>query len=130
MDIYKSFSTDPQLESKGVWSPMGDADLLIGRSGNRAFSKKFSKLYEQNQRALDVKGDEADAIAEKIMCQSLAGTVLLGWKNVQFDGVEMEFSVENAEKLLMIKDFRAEVTKRSDEFENYKLVKEAELEKN
>lgn len=130
MDIFATYAVNEDLENNGTWVEMGDARFLVARAGNKAYSKMFTKEYERNQRALDRKDAAADELAERLMVKVIAKTILLGWENVKFSGVDMPYSVENAEKLLAIKDFRRDVMKMADDFDAYKAVKAGEDEKN
>lgn len=130
MDIFATYAVNEDLENNGTWVEMGDARFLVARAGNKAYSKMFTKEYERNQRALDRKDAAADELAERLMVKVIAKTILLGWENVKFNGVDMPYSVENAEKLLAIKDFRRDVMKMADDFDAYKAVKAGEDEKN
>lgn len=130
MDIFSTYATDESKETEGVWQEIGDAKFLIARSGNPNYVKKLSKLFEQNQKSLERKDDAADKLSEKLMVDVLAGTILLGWENVQFKGEALPYSHENAVKLLGVKDFRKQVVQLSDDFGSYKLKLEADQEKN
>lgn len=127
MDIFKVYATDEVKEKSGTWKTLsGKAKILIARSGNREYARLFSKLVEQNAEALATKDDAADAVADEIVIEVVAKTVLLGWENLEYDGAPIEYSYENAKKLLSIKDFRKVVMKHADDIENFLLAREAE----
>lgn len=130
MDIFATYAVNEDLENNGTWMELGDAKFLIARAGNRSYSKLFTKEYERNQRALEAKDDNADKLAEKLMIKVIAKTILLGWENVKYQGKDLAYSVENAEMLLAHKDFRREIVKMSEDFDAFKMQKEAEEEKN
>jgi hypothetical protein len=130
MDIFATYATDTAAEAEGVWVEIGDAKFLVARSGNPAYSKKLSRLYERNRKLLDMKDDNADALSERLMVEVLAETILLGWEGVQFKGADLTYSVDNAKMLLGIKDFRAQISKAAEDFEAYKVKQEADEVKN
>lgn len=126
-DIFKQFATDESLENNGTWFPLSDtAEILVARTGNKAYAKKLSALVERNQKLLDMKNDAADAKGEEIMIEAMAETLLLGWKGLSFQGQDIEYSVANAKKLLSLRDFRRQVMKFADDTDAYRVKVEAE----
>lgn len=130
MDIFKAYAVDETKEETGTWMEIGDAGFLIARAGNRKYIKLLSKEVERNQKALDCKDKAADELSDKIMVDVIARTILLDWKNVQYQDKALEYSVDNAKMLLAHKDFRREVMRLADDFSAYKLAKDEEDEKN
>lgn len=130
MDIFKAYAVDENKELNGKWMPLGDAKLLVARAGNRKYVKMLGTEVELHQKALDVKDEAADALSDRIMVKVLANTILLGWENIKYDGAELEYSLENAVKLLSLKEFRREVMKMADDFNAFKLAQQEESEKN
>lgn len=132
MDVFQSYATDEAKEVSGVWRDVGDAKLLIARSGNKKYGRLLSKLVEDNQALLDVKNDAADALSDKLMIDVMAETVLLGWKNLSFKGAALTdgYSSGDARTLLAVKDFRIAVDKLSREIDSYRVAQEAATEKN
>ena len=125
MDVFRQFATNEDQENTGVWREMGgDAKLLIARSGNRAYGRMITKLYEQHQQALEIKGDSAEALSDKIMIEVIAKTILLGWEGVEYKGKPLEYNLENAQLLLAVKDFRRHVTKLSEDIDQYRVKEE------
>lgn len=130
LDVFEVYATDEKLENEGTWRTIGGgAKLLIARAGNRAYSKMLTRLVNENQRDLDLNDEDAAALSDSIMRQVLAKTVLLGWENVGNKGAPMTYSVENADTLLAVKDFRALVSRLANEAEAYKLAKVAQVGK-
>lgn len=124
LDIHANYATDETLENEGSWKEIGgDAAILVARSGNRAYSKLMTKLYQQNQELLKLGDDAAERKSDEIMIQVLAETVLLGWRNLGYQKKPIDYSVANAKKLLAHKDFRRVVTSASEDLTAY-LVKE------
>jgi len=130
LDIFSQYATDEALENQGTWVEHGDAMFLIARSGNRKYIKLLSTEVEKNQQLLDKKDEAADALSDKIMINTLADSVLLGWENVGYKGAPLEYSKDNAKMLLGVKDFRRLVAKWADDITHFKAKQEAEQAKN
>ena len=134
LDIFEEFATDPTLETKGTWFPMGKGtELLIARAGNRAFNKLLMKEVEANKVVLDREDDEAEDLSDTIRARVMARTVLLGWRTKTADGFRdalaykgdvLVYSESNAEIVLQHKDFRNLVTEKSQQADAYKLKQE------
>ncbi len=128
MDVYTAFATDEEKEISGVWHQIGDgAEILVARAGNRAYTRKLTTMFDKNQRALDQKNEAADKLSDQILIDAAAEHLLLGWRGIQFKGVELTYSVENAKKLLAVKDFRALVNRLANDFESYRVRQEEAL---
>lgn len=128
MDVFATYSTDLKKEADGVWRDCpGGGKVLIARAGNRKYSRMLADLYEKNQRALDVKGDAADELSDKIMIDVMAHTVLLGWDGITFKKQALPVSPENAALLLGVKDFRLLIARLSNEIDSYRAAEEAVL---
>ena len=127
-DFFKQFASDEKMEIEGRWVEHDtETSFLVARSGNKHFNRLFSKLYQKNKVVLESKGDAAEAKSDEIMVETCAKTILLGWKgNVVFDGKDLPYTVENAKKLLALKDFRRVVASYADDFDSFKAVQEAE----
>ena len=126
LDIFTEYATDEAREENGTWFEVGDARLLIARINNKKYSRKMARAYDRNRKLLDRKDDAADALAEKIMCETLADSILLGWENLAFSGETFPYNRENAIKALGFKDFRKLVMDLAGDEAEFKLVREAE----
>jgi hypothetical protein len=125
MDLFNQFASNETLEVEGTKCPLGDSYLLVAREGNKAYRKVMSKLYEKNRALLDKKNEAAEELAEEIMIEAMATTILLGWgDSMQFNGKPFPYTVENAQTALRMRDFRELVNGFSRDFENYRLVQE------
>lgn len=127
MDISKEFSTDKAKEVEGVEVDLGDSTLIIARTGSPAYNKLVNKLFTANKRALDLKNAAAEELSDKLMAEVFAKTVLKGWKGIEENGAELPYSVENAQRLLMIKDFRAFVAEKANDMALYKAAVEEDV---
>jgi hypothetical protein len=137
MDFFAAYATDPKAELEGREVPWGGGiTLLIARAHNPKFTRMLAQQIEAHKHTLDQKEtDEQLATAEdrsnKIMAYVMARSILLGWTGpVEYQGQPLPYSVANAEKLLLIKDFQAEITKKSGDFRNFRVKVEEADEKN
>lgn len=136
MDFWNAYSTNEQAEVEGRYFENGDAEFLIARAGNDRYSRMISKQYEGNKHILDDKSSDAakatgEALAKKITIDVMSKSILLGWKgNVDWKGTPLPYTVDNAQKLLGLKDFQAWVVGKSGAYQNYLLAAEEEDAKN
>lgn len=126
MDIFKSFGTDAKLEEEGAWVSLGgNAKILVGRAGNKKYSRLLAAQVEKNQAVLDLKTDASDNLSDEIMIDVFAQSILLGFEALTFKGEAIEYSVDNAKILLAVKDFRTEVGKHARNVDNFRNAAEA-----
>lgn len=107
MSLYKQFKTNKELEKDGILLEYGlnskgqPICIRIARAGggNVQFSKRFEAKLKPFRR--QVQNETLDPqLAEKLVREVYAESVVLGWENVEDeDGNELPFSVENAIKL-------------------------------
>jgi hypothetical protein len=137
MDIFAQYATDPKAELEGrevSWG--GGITFLIARAHNPKYTRMLAQQFEAHKHTLEQKdSDEQLATAEdrsnKIMAYVMARSILLGWTGpVEYQGQPLPYSVANAEKLLLIKDFQVEVTKKANDFRNFRVKAEEADEKN
>ncbi len=134
MDFFKSYATDPKLEIEGVPSDFGGGvNLLIARMHNPRYTRMMTAQLETYKHTLEARDSDeqikaSDERSDKIMADVMSKSVILGWDGpVEYDGQPLPYNVENAAKLLAMKDFRAEVVRRSNDFKNYRFkVEEAD----
>lgn len=133
MDIFARFATDPQKEQDGISMPLDETTkLVIRRFGNEDYQALNRKLRERHKVVLegtDIK--LAEKTSMDILIEAMANHILVGWEGVTYNGTtELPYSVSNAEMLLKLKDFRDTVFVISNNAENYRFDKLAEIEKN
>jgi hypothetical protein len=125
LDIFDTYATDPALETAGAWFPLnGDAEVLVARAGNPKYLRALRTALEQNKSVLERDDAASEETAERITVGVMADTILLGWKNLGFKGVQLEYTPENAKTMLRVKDFRKRVTELSETFSAYKAGQE------
>lgn len=125
MDIFAQFATDEKLEVEGKWFPLSKtARVLVARAGNPNYTAALRKELEKNQLDLETSGPEADHLAEQVMVNVIASTVLLGWEGLSFQGKSVSHSIEMARTMLRVKDFRKKITGFSESFAAFKVKAE------
>lgn len=131
MDIFKKYATDATLEKEGVWVDIGEgARVRVARSDNPNFVKCLqskAKPYRVQSRNRTL----SDEVANKVLIETMAETILLDWDGIQKDGKTLPYSKENAVLLLTdLKDFRRIITELADESETFRKQEMEESEKN
>lgn len=131
IDLFAEFATDKSAEQDGVWEPYaGDIEFLIAREGNPAYNRMITALVRKHKRLLDSKTEAADAKSEELMIETLAKTILLGWRGTfLWKGKPMgDYTVEKAKEMLAVKDFKAWVTSVAADQARYKVQEDQEAE--
>jgi len=99
MDI-NNIKIDVDRQANGVWVDIDDeTSLCVARMNNPDFNRlveRLSKPYRYGFRKGLLEDEKANEILEKV----LAETVLVGWRGLKRDGVEIEYSAEEAYKIL------------------------------
>ncbi len=131
MDIFNLYATNEIQEQEGKEFDFGGGvTMKIGRSQNPRYQRMMTQLFEAHKHTLELKSTEEEVKAaedrsRKIMAEVMSKSVLLGWSGpVTYKGDDIAYSVDNAYKLLLIKDFQAQVAKRADDFKNFRQVTE------
>lgn len=157
MNIFDHYATDLNAEEKGRYFENGDVEFLIARSGNHTYNDMISTQFTAHKHILDQKDTPearaaANACADKINVMVMSRSILLGWRGlpkknadgtvIEVDGkpvmgalrdrtgAEMPYDVFTAGKILALKDFRAWVSGKADNFRNYLEEVKKEDEKN
>lgn len=122
MSLYKQFRTDEKLEKEGIFLELGVTDdgkpilIRIARAGgaNVAFAKTMEAKMKPYRRQLQTETLDSK-VAEKILMEVYAATVVLGWENVTDEhGKELNFTPENCVKLFTdLPDLYAEIQQSS-----------------
>jgi hypothetical protein len=121
MDIFTSFATDETLENNGKWRPLSKtAKILVARSGNDKYVELLRAKMQEAQLDLS-SGSEADEIAQGILIDVMAESILLGWEGLTYQGKEAPYSREMAKTFLKVKDFRKKVSAMAEDFEAFRV---------
>jgi hypothetical protein len=146
-DIFNQFATDPSKELEGVWHIIGPATrtledgkpdpqslprIRVARANNKKYSKLMVQEYEANKTILDRKDDFAERRNDEIMADIAAKALLTGWENLTFKGVTLQdgWTYEDANRMMLVKDFRELVGRLSNEQNKYLIVQQEEAAKN
>jgi hypothetical protein len=137
LDIFAEYATDEALENNGTIFPLGKgASLLVARAGNRRYSRAISAAVDLKRveldagpNATDAALDAAAAVSDEIFVDVMAETILLGWDKLAFKGEVLPYSVDNAKKMLRVKDFRKLVASLSERVDAFKVKAEVEAGK-
>lgn len=125
MDL-KDLRNSPELEAEGVWQPAGgDTEILVARWGNPRSTRLFQSLTRPYRRQID-NGTMDPKKQTEILCKVVAQTILLDWKNLREDGVELEYSTDEAFRVLQEYDELLQLVR--DYAEDAEAYRERELE--
>jgi hypothetical protein len=130
-DIRKLFGTNKQAEIEGKWNDIGDGiELLVARIGNPQYQKEFMRISKPHRRSLR-RGTLNDEVAERLLIKVMAKNILLGWRGLKEDDVEIEYSYTEAVRVLTeYKDLRDIVSDIANEMDSFKDEDEEEGKKN
>lgn len=89
--------------TSGIWKPFSGAEFKIASIRSFAFRNAYAAEQRPYQSKID-RGTLPAETAQELLCRPLAKHVLIDWKNVSANGVEIPYSVESAFKALMAND--------------------------
>ena len=126
MDIFSSYATDETLENEGKWFPLSKtAKVKVARAGNEKYTDLLrAKLKEASLDGMPEK--EANAVAEDILIDVMAQTILLNWEGLTYQGAAAPVTAAQAKVFLKVKDFRKKIAGFSENFESFRVKAEAE----
>lgn len=128
MNLYDMFKTDEKHESNGIELDYGDCQIRIARAGgsNKKYGDLLSKRLKPYRRQMDT-GTMDNTVAEKILAEVYAETVIIGWTNVKDrEGNVMKFTKENCVKLLLdLPELFRDIQEQASKVANFR---EAEIE--
>ncbi|HWM89404.1 MAG TPA: hypothetical protein VN493_01410 [Thermoanaerobaculia bacterium] len=121
MDISK-FQTNKSAEEEGIWVDVdgNGTKVKVARINNARYKKFFQKITKPYKRQIR-NGTLAEELAEKLLVDALANTILLDWKGFTKGGEDFPYSVDNARSFLQESaDFRDFVSDAANEMENFR----------
>lgn len=121
MDISK-FQTNKSAEEEGVWVAVdgNGTKIKVARINNARYKKYFQKITKPYKRQIR-NGTLAEELAEKLLVDALANTILLDWQGFTRGEEAFPYSVDNARAFLSESaDFRDFVSDAANEMENYR----------
>lgn len=130
-DVKKLFGTDKTKEQEGVWHDLGDdLRMKIARIGNPNYQKRFQALSKPHRRAIR-RGTLSDDVAEKLMIQCLAETIVLDWEGLEENGEPVPYSMDEAIRILTdYPELRNYINDIANELEGYQEEENKEAEEN
>lgn len=127
MDIFSTFATDEVAEAEGRWFPLSKtAKVLVARTGNANYIKALRQRMKDNQIDSEDNSEENEKLVTSLIVETMAETILLGWKGLEYKGKAMEYTKANAVTLLEVKDFRKRISDIADKADSFRLKEEEE----
>lgn len=123
--IHELFATNEKTETEGFVHQITDEIVFtLARAGGS--NTRFVKVMEQKTRPYrrQIQDDTMDtALANKLLIEAFAETVVLGWKGITTpDGQEVKFTPENAITLFnQLPDLFNELRESAGNQANYRL---------
>lgn len=124
MDLAKQ-RLDQEKSVNGVWFDYPDTDirLKIARAYNPSHAEMLDKLSDALTETQKNKLEGQQIAYTEPFVDAMANCVLVDWENVQWEGEELPYSVENAKMILNDKDlehFYAFVVESATTLANYR----------
>lgn len=127
MDIFESYATDEVAEVEGRWFPLSKtAKVLVARTGNPNYLKSLRAKLKDNQIDAEDTSDENEKLVASLITETMAETILLGWKDLQYKGASLAYSRAAAKTLLEVKGFRKRIQDIADKLESFRVRDEVE----
>ena len=124
---FNSFKTDLGREDGGVWVDLdATARVKIARTGNSRYRDLLRAKLKPHRRAIQAE-TLSDDIADRLLAEVMAETVLLDWEGLTENGAPVAYSTAKARALLSdpaFKDFREMIGQMAGDME---LFREQEL---
>lgn len=123
----EELALDPDREVHGQWVDAGDGcRLLIARKGNAQYEKLLRRVMGPAQRKAEL-GRLTNEEARELFSGVMAKTILLGWEGLTEGGRPVEYSPENAERMLKTyRLFYEMVDKLSEDAQLFRLGQQKE----
>lgn len=100
--LFSKFKNDPNREQQGVTLDLGDGvKIQVARAGgaNAAFERRLAAVTKPHRKLIQT-GLIDKKLADELVAQVYAETVVLGWENVtDEDGTVLDFTVDNVKKV-------------------------------
>lgn len=126
-----SIAVEPNLAQEGVWADFLGGRFLLARRGHE-YNAKLGQLYNENLALIKDKANP-EVSARKVLeiyQRAFAETVVKNWEGITRGGVPVEFSAEEAFKILS-DPRQAELCQYLEQFSlnhsNYQAAVEAEV---
>lgn len=130
MDIFDTYATDETAELEGRWFPLDKkTKVLVARTGNANYLKAMRQRMKDAQIDTEDQSDENEQLVTDLVIETMAETILLGWKGLFLKKEELAYSKTNAMKVLAVKGFRERISNIASKLESFR-VKEEEAQGN
>jgi hypothetical protein len=130
MDIFDTYATDETAEVEGRWFPLDKkTKVLVARTGNPRYLKAIRQRMKDAQVDTEDQSEENETLVSDLIVETMAETILLGWKGLTLKKEELAYSKANAMKVLAVKGFRARISGIADKLESFR-VKDEEAQGN
>lgn len=130
MDIFTTYATDETAEVEGRWFPLDKkTKVLVARTGNPNYLKAIRQRMKDAQIDTEDQSEDNEKLVSDLIVETMAETILLGWKGMSMKGDELVYSKANAMKALSVKGFRTRISGIADKLESFR-VKDEEAQGN
>ena len=127
MDIFDTYATNEVDEVEGRWFPLDKkTKVLVARIPNPNYLKALRQHMKDAQVDTEDNSEENEKLVSDLIVETMAETILLGWKDLKFKGEDLPFSRANAKKMLEFKGFRDRVSGIANKLESFRVKDEAE----
>lgn len=108
-------------QEKGVWTTFEGSQFKVASSTSTGFQRSLTRLQAPYRKKID-KGTLDPKISKQILCQAMADSLLLDWKDVINDQKEeVPYSQESAQQALLNNDdLREYLQEFSLDLENFR----------
>jgi len=96
----ESLKTNPLMESEGVWKPIGGGRVLVASFDNPEYHTMLAVESRPYQALSKAGGAPSPKVIEKMTIKVMAHTILKNWEGLTIKGEPVEYSIENAVKIL------------------------------
>jgi len=136
-NIHAIFQTNEDMEETGAWvevNALYGLEIKIRRMRSDAASKAYEKLVaeQMGEGKLRKPNDISAEQTQSLLRKHLAANIVVDWKNLRDaeTGDEIEYSVEVAESLMEVKDFRDFVLQAASERDTFRDKSDKDAEGN
>lgn len=130
MDIFDTYATDETAEIEGRWFPLDKkTKVLVARTGNPNYLRILRHRMKDAQIDVDDQSEDNEKLVTDLVIETMAETILLGWKGLTLKKEELAYSKANAMKVLSIRGFRDRISGIAGKLESFR-VKEEEAQGN
>lgn len=127
MDVFASYATDEVAEVEGRWFPLDkNTKVLVARTGNPNYLKAIRQRMKSAQIDIEDQSDENEKLVAELVVETMAETILLGWKDLKMKGADLPYNKANAIKVLSVKGFRTRISSIADKLDSFKIKEEQE----